>query len=254
MSEEDFEQQPLVEHLSELRRRLFWVLATFVIGLVVSFLYASDIFKIISKDANKHFELYALSPADSFKIYMQISFVAAFILALPVLLYHLWQFVRPGLERREQKAALIYIPIAFLLFIGGLLFGYFLVFPLMIDFLTNISKDLGVKQMYGIYQYISFMFNVIVPLAFLFLLPVVVLFLTRLRLITPELLIKLRKGAYLVLIVIALIITPDLMSNFLVAIPLILLYEVSILLSLWLYRRIEKETEEEQEPEEKLEA
>jgi sec-independent protein translocase protein TatC len=241
MSEEEF--QPLADHLVELRRRLIWVLATFVVGLVVSFFYAADIFKIIGKDANEHFALYALSPADSFKIYMQISLVAAFILALPVLLYHLWQFVRPGLEPREQKAALIYIPVAFLLFIGGLLFGYFLVFPLMIDFLTKISKDLGVKQMYGIYQYISFMFNVIVPLALLFLLPVIVLFLTRLRLITPALLIKVRKIAYIVLIVIALIITPDLLSNFLVAIPLILLYEISIALSIWLFRRMEKESE-----------
>jgi sec-independent protein translocase protein TatC len=247
MSEEDFDQQPLVEHLSELRRRLFWVIAVFIVGLIVSFVFAADIFKIISRDANEHFALYALSPADSFKIYMQISLVSAFVLALPVLLYHLWQFVRPGLAPKEQKAALIYIPVAFLLFIGGLAFGYFLVFPLMIEFLTNISKDLGVKQMYGIYQYISFMFNVIVPLALLFLLPVVVLFLTRLRLITPDLLIKVRKVAYLVLIVVALIITPDLLSNFLVAIPLILLYEISILLSLWLLRRLDKETAEEEE-------
>lgn len=240
MSEEEY--QPLTEHLIELRRRLIWVLAVFVVGLVISFIYAADIFKIISSDASRHFALYALSPADSFKIYMQISLVGAFILALPVLLYHLWQFVRPGLEAKEQKATLIYIPVAFLLFVGGLAFGYFLVFPLMIDFLTNISKELGVKQMYGIYQYFSFMFNVVVPLALLFLLPIIVLFLTRLRLITPHLLVKIRKFAYLVLIVIALLITPDLLSNFLVAIPLILLYELSIGLSVWLYRRIEKET------------
>jgi sec-independent protein translocase protein TatC len=240
MSEEEY--QPLTEHLVELRRRLIWVTAAFVIGLVISFIYAADIFKLISSDANRHFALYALSPADSFKIYMQISLVGAFVLALPVLLYHLWQFVRPGLEPKEQKATLIYIPFAVFLFVGGLAFGYFLVFPLMIDFLTNISKDLGVKQMYGIYQYFSFMLNIVVPLALLFLLPIIVLFLTRLRLISPHLLVKIRKIAYLVLIVIALLITPDLLSNFLVAIPLILLYELSIGLSVWLYRRIEKET------------
>lgn len=239
------EFQPLTEHLTELRRRLIWVLATFVVGLIVSFVYAADIFHIISKDASEHFSLYALSPADSFKIYMEISFVAATVLTLPVLLYHLWQFVRPGLKKREQQAALIYIPVAFLLFIGGLLFGYFLVFPLMIRFLTNISQDLGVKQMYGIYQYISFMVNVIFPLALLFLLPVVVLFLTRLRLITPALLIRLRRAAYMVLVIIALIITPDLVSNFIVSIPLILLYEISIWLSVWLYRRIGEDSGEE---------
>ncbi len=240
MNDEQMEQ-PLTEHLTELRRRLIWVLATFVVGLVVSFIYAADIFRIISKDAAKQFTLYALSPADSFKIYLDISLVAAFVLTLPILLYHLWQFVRPGLEKREQKAALIYIPVAFFLFVGGLLFGYFLVFPLMIQFLTNISQDLGVKQMYGIYQYISFMVNVILPLALLFLLPVIVMFLTRLRLITPHLLIRIRRAAYLILIVVALIITPDLVSNFIVGIPLILLYEISLGLSVWLYRRMEAE-------------
>lgn len=241
MSEQ--EMQPLAEHLVELRKRLLWVLATFVVGLGVSFYYAAKIFKIISKDAQPDFALYALSPADSFKIYLQIAFVVAFVISLPVLLYQIWQFVRPGLEPREHRAAMIYIPVACLLFIGGLLFGYFLVFPLMIDFLTKISNELGVKQMYGIYQYISFMFNVIVPLALLFLLPVIVLFLTRLRLLTPMLLVRVRKIAYLVLIVIALIITPDLFSNFLVAVPLIVLYEISVLLSFWLYRRMEEETE-----------
>lgn len=240
MNEEQF--QPLTDHLTELRRRLIWVLGIFVIALVISFMYAADIFHIISKDASTHLTLYALSPADSFKIYMDISFVAASIITLPVLLYHIWQFVRPGLEEREQKAALIYIPIAFLLFIGGLLFGYFLVFPLMIQFLTSISHDLGVKQMYGIYQYISFMVSVLLPLAMLFLLPVIVLFLTRLRIITPALLIRLRKVAYMILVIIALVITPDLVSNFMVGVPLILLYEVSVGLSLWLYRRIESES------------
>jgi sec-independent protein translocase protein TatC len=243
MSDEQF--QPLTEHLTELRRRLIWVLATFVVGLVISFIYAADIFRVISKDVTQHFSLYAISPADSFKIYMEISFVAAFVLTLPVLLYHLWQFVRPGLERREQKAALIYIPVAFVLFVGGLLFGYFLVFPLMIRFLTKISQDLGVKQMYGIYQYISFMVNVIFPLALLFLLPVVVMFLTRLRLITPALLIRLRRGAYLILVIISLLITPDIVSNLLVGVPLILLYEISIWLSSWLYHRIGEESSEE---------
>jgi sec-independent protein translocase protein TatC len=90
------------------------------------------------------------------------------------------------------------------------------------------------------------MFNVIVPLALLFLLPVVVLFLTRLRIITPALLIKIRKAAYFVLVIVALIITPDLLSNFLVGVPLILLYEVSVLLSVWLYRRLEKESSMEE--------
>jgi sec-independent protein translocase protein TatC len=242
MNEQE-EVQPFAEHLIELRKRLLWVVATFGVGLGVSFYYAAEIFKIISKHAQSEFSLYALSPADSFKIYLQIAVVVAFVISLPVLLYQLWQFVKPGLEPREHRAAIIYIPVACLLFIGGLLFGYFLVFPLMIDFLTKISNELGVKQMYGIYQYISFMFNVIVPLAFLFLLPVIVLFLTRLRLLTPMLLIRVRKVAYLVLIIIALIITPDLFSNFLVAVPLIVLYEISVLLSFWLYRRMNAEPE-----------
>lgn len=235
------ELQPLTEHLGELRRRIIWVLLTFMIGLIVSFIYASDLFHFIMKDATgPDIEINALSPGDPLMVYVQIAFICSVVFTLPVILYHLWQFVRPGLKENEQKNIIIYIPVAFFLFIGGLAFGYYLVFPLIISFLDTLSAQMGVKQMYGIYQYFDFMINVIIPIAVLFELPVIVLFLTKIRIITPQLLHKIRKVAYFSLVVVStLIAPPTIVANIMIAIPLIILYEVSVLLSIWQYRKLE---------------
>jgi sec-independent protein translocase protein TatC len=236
--------QTVTEHMLELRRRIIWVLVTFGAFLILGFIYSDKIFRLIAKDAIPNVTIHALSPSDPFKVYIQIAFVSAIVFTLPVFFYHLWQFVRPGLKPRERKAVMLYLPVAFFLFLGGLLFGYYLVFPFVIQFLNQLSQEMGVKQLYGIYQYFSFMVNIVLPLAVLFELPVIVLFLTRIRLINPSLLSKARRVAYFVLVVIGTLISPpDLVTNTLIIVPLILLYEISILLSAWVYRRMEKREE-----------
>src|SRR5690606_20120647 len=97
------DEMTLTSHLSELRRRLIWVLITFVFFLGVSFLFAADIFTWIRQDLLKDVQIHALSPADSLKIYVQISSIAACTFTTPVFLFHLWQFVRPGLKPNEQR-------------------------------------------------------------------------------------------------------------------------------------------------------
>lgn len=229
------------DHFIELRRRIIWVVITFVIALAVSFAFASDIFTWIRQDSLKDVKIHALSPSDSLKIYMQISFICALVFTTPVILYHLWQFVRPGLRPNEQRAALLYIPVVILLFLCGLLFGYYVIFPYLIHFSATLNAQLQAEEMYGIYQYFGFMLNIILPLAIFFELPVIVLFLTYIRLLSPEMLRKGRRAAYLIMVIIAAMITPpDVISNILVCIPLVLLYEISIWLSIWLHRRLEK--------------
>lgn len=232
------ERLPVTDHLHELRRRLIWIVLTFVIALAVNFAFAADIFTWIRQDSLQDVKIHALSPGDSLKIYMQISFIGAMVFTTPVILYHLWQFVRPGLKKREQHAALLYIPAAIVLFLCGLLFGYYVIFPYLIEFSASLNRQLGAEEMYGIYQYFGFMLNIILPLALFFELPVIVLFLTYIRLLSPSVLRRARRVAYLVMVIIAAIITPpDVISNILVGIPLVILYEVSIWLSSWLYRR-----------------
>lgn len=233
-------------HLHELRRRLIWVLITFVFFVAVSFLFAADIFAWIRQDSLKNVQIHALSPGDSLKIYVQISLISAIIFTTPVFLYHLWQFVRPGLKPKEQRIALIYIPVAIGLFLCGLLFGYYVIFPYLIQFSASLNQKLNAVETYGIYQYFSFMLNVILPLALFFELPVIVLFFTSIRLLTPALMRKWRRVAYLLLVILAAVITPpDLVSNILVGIPLILLYEVSLWICNWYSRRRQKKEQHE---------
>jgi sec-independent protein translocase protein TatC len=238
----DEKMQPLTDHLEELRRRIIWILLSFVVSLIVSFIYSVDIFNLIRDNAFQHLPINTLNPGDPLKIFMQISFILSFVFTSPIILYHIWQFVRPGLKREEQRAALMYIPAAIGLFLIGLAFGYFVIFRYMITFMTSLNRQMGIQEMYGVYEAFSFLFNITFPVALFFELPVIVLFLTRIRLLSPQLLKKARRLAYLVIVIIGAVITPpDVISNILVAIPLILLYEISIGISAWLYRRLEQE-------------
>lgn len=239
-------EMSITSHLNELRRRLIWVLITFAFFIGISFIFAADIFTWIRQDSLRNVQIHALSPADSLKIYVQISFISALFFTTPVTLYHVWQFVRPGLKPREQRTALLYIPIAISLFLCGLLFGYYVIFPYLIQFSASLNKELHAVEMYGIYQYFGFMFSILFPLALFFELPVIVLFLTSIRLLTPQVLRKWRRVAYLMMVVIAAVITPpDVISNILVGIPLILLYEISVWLCSWLYQKQIKKDQKE---------
>jgi sec-independent protein translocase protein TatC len=241
----DEQVQPLTEHLEELRRRIIWVLLFFLVMLIISFYYSIDIFRYIKDHTFHGYHLTVFKPADPIMIYMEISLILALVFTSPVIMYHLWQFVRPGLKKTEQRAALIYIPVVIGLFFLGALFGYFVVFPYVMDFLFSLSEKMGVPMLYGVDDAFNFLFSIVLPLALFFELPVIVLFLTRIRLITPAFLMKMRRVAYFILVVFsALIAPPNLVSNILIFIPLILLYEISVGLSSWLYRRMEKKEEE----------
>ncbi|MFA7503031.1 MAG: twin-arginine translocase subunit TatC, partial [Anaerovoracaceae bacterium] len=140
------------------------------------------------------------------------------------------------------------IPVAFLLFVLGVAFGYFILFPMVIKFLLMITDILDVNEMFGMSQYFSFMFKLIIPFGLLFELPVIIVFLTKIGVITPNLLVRIRKYAYLVLVIVGVSITPpDFISDLLVIVPLITLYEVSIWLSRIFARkrkaRLERESE-----------
>jgi sec-independent protein translocase protein TatC len=176
---------------------------------------------------------------DPVKIYMQFAFLIAFIITSPVILYQLWAFISPGLSDKERKVTLSYIPVSVILFVGGIAFAYFILFPFVVEFMTSIANRLDINQVIGINEYFQFLFQLTIPFGVLFQLPVVVMFLTRLGIVTPMYLVKIRKYAYFVLVVIAAFITPpDLLSHMMVTIPLLLLYEVSIFISRISYKKV----------------
>ncbi|PRX39628.1 sec-independent protein translocase protein TatC [Planifilum fimeticola] len=236
--------QPVTEHLGELRRRLIWVIVVFVLGLVVGFVFAADFVHWLKQQMPANVTMHVFSPAEPLRVYMMFAFVISAVITLPVAFYQLWAFVKPGLTKTEQRITLTYIPFAVILFCLGLLFGFYVIFPYLIRFMTGLSAALGTTETFGIYRYFGFMFNIVFPLGLFFELPLVILFLTRLRILRPDLLRRGRRAAYLGMVILAAVITPpDLVSNILVSIPLILLYEISLFLCTWLYRRIQKEDE-----------
>lgn len=243
------DEMSLVEHLGELRKRIMWVLAVLVLGMIAGLIVARPIIRYLKNiEPAASISWNVFSPWDALRLYMNFGLMIGLLFTLPVALYHIWAFVKPGLREVEQKASLRYIPGAFVLFLLGIAFGYFVVFPMAFYFTSSISRSLDITEMYGAAQYFSFMFNIILPLSILFELPIVVMFLTKIRLLNPKLLHKFRRISYMLLIILSTVITPpDAISAILVAIPLIILYEFSVLLSGIVYRKqLMKDAEWEQ--------
>src|SRR4051794_2562186 len=233
----------LVDHLEELRKRIIISALAFIVFFIVGFIYVDDIYKWFVGNT----KLLVLGPSDIMWIYFMLATVVAVAGTIPVLAFQIWLFVRPALRPVERRITVSYVPALFFLFVIGLAFGYFIIFPMVLDFLVNIGKDMFVTN-FTAERYFSFIMNMTLPFGVLFELPVVVMFLTSLGIINPFVLAKIRKYAYFVLIIIAVVITPpDFMSDFVVTLPLLLLYEISINLSKFIYRKkLKKQQDEDQ--------
>jgi sec-independent protein translocase protein TatC len=225
----------LTVHLEELRKRLIYILGSFLVFFAVSFAFVEKIYSWLVKDLE--FKLALLGPGDVLWIYFKISAVCSIALTIPLAAYHVWRFVLPALQEHERKATFMLIPALFLLFILGISFGYFLVFPIVLSFMQELAGE-GFQQFYTSEKYFSFLISLTVPFGILFELPVVILFLTAIGILNPQMLKKSRKIAYFVILITSVLITPpDLISDILVLVPLVLIYEVSINLSSFIYRK-----------------
>ncbi|WNS73907.1 twin-arginine translocase subunit TatC [Bacillus sp. DTU_2020_1000418_1_SI_GHA_SEK_038] len=236
----------LVEHLDELRKRLIISIAAFLVFFVAGFMYVEEIYHWVVRDLDV--KLIVLGPSDIIWVYFMIASVIAIAATIPVLAVQIWLFVKPALSPVERKISLSYIPALFILFIVGLCFGYFVIFPTVLGFLVDLGGQM-LETNFTAEKYFRFILHMTMPFGVLFELPVVVMFLTSLGILNPYALAKIRKYAYFVLIVIAIVISPpDFMSDFLVAIPLLFLYEISINLSKIVYKRkLKKEQQWEEQ-------
>jgi sec-independent protein translocase protein TatC len=236
----------MTRHLDELRKRLLAVALVFGVVLIGGFFTAEPVYHYLTArgSGGAYVRLNAFSFWDGVGIYMKIALTVAFGITLPFTFYQLWAFVSPGLKAEERRATIKYIPFAFISFVGGAAFGYYVVFPLAIHFTTSLNQGLGLVETYGAADYFRFLTNIVVPVSLLFELPLIVLFLTHLRLVNPQRLRKMRKVAYFALVVASVAITPpDFFSALLVLVPLLLLYEFGIVLSARVYRKQQREAE-----------
>ncbi|WP_246469672.1 twin-arginine translocase subunit TatC [Cohnella nanjingensis] len=229
----------LTEHLLEMRKRVIRIVVVLLVMLAAGLSLASSAISYLKNapPANS-LSWHALSPWDGIRVYMQFSLLFALVVTLPFSLYQLWQFAKPGLTETERRVTLKFIPLSAALMVAGTSFAYFVVFRMSLLFLRRLNSSMELEETYGIAQYFSFMFNIVIPCALMFELPIVIAFLTALRLLTPTLLRKWRRYGYMLLVVLStLIAPPDLLSNLFILVPFLLLFEISILLSAAIHNR-----------------
>lgn len=218
------DETSLVEHLTDLRKQIIKSVAVFLFFFLVVLSTINLWFPYITRGN----ELVVLGPLEVVKFYMSISSALSLGFSLPFIFHFIWQFVKPGLTHIESRFIGLYSPLMLALFIVGISFGYFVVNPLSYQFLINIG-EVNFNVMVSASEYIHFLLMTTVPLGILFELPIIAMFLSAIGLLTSEKMKKVRKWSYVILAVVSTLMTPpDFVSDFLVLIPMILLYEISI--------------------------
>jgi sec-independent protein translocase protein TatC len=215
----------LVDHLTDLRKQIIKSVAVFLIFFIGVFSTLNMWFPYVTRGN----DLIVLGPLEVVKFYMSISSTIALGLSLPFLFHFIWQFVKPGLNTKESRFIGLYSPLMLILFVLGIAFGYYVVNPLSYQFLINIG-EVNFDVMVSAGEYIHFLIMTTVPLGLLFELPIIAMFLSAIGILTSKKMKNVRKWSYVILGVVSTLMTPpDFVSDLLVMIPMILLYEISII-------------------------
>ncbi len=227
------EEAPVTEHIEELRHRIFKSIIAIVVGFLISWPFSKRIILYLEEPLpnNLKGKLIFLSPPEAFFTALKVSLFAGIVLAVPFILYQLWRFIEPGLYEHEKRFILPFIFFSTLFFLLGASFSYFIILPFALRFLLGFMNDILTPQI-TIGSYISFIIQMILAFGFVFLLPVVVWLLSKLDVINYKWLERNRKYAILVIFILAAVLTPpDVFSQVMMGLPLIVLYEISILVA-----------------------
>ena len=231
------EEATLVEHLDELRSRLFIALGALAVAFVVCFAFHERIVRWLTEPLPDDRKLVTFGVTEPFTTSVKVSLIAAFALALPVLLYQAWSFLAPAMEEHTQRVVSLFVLAGTLLFVAGVAFGYFVVLDQALEFLTNYDSDLYDIQIRASYYY-SFVSLALLAMGLMFELPVFVLALVRLGILTAARLKRNRRIGYFLMLVIAVLLpTVDPVSLALETLPLVVLFELSIQLATVMERR-----------------
>lgn len=229
----------LIEHIDELRKRIIIVIISILIGTGASYIFIEELMDIIIKPAEGLDFIY-ISPPELFLEYIKIAFVFGIAISMPIIIVQTWLFIKPGLKKKEKFFILFSMIMGLIFFISGILFAYFIITPLTLKFFSNMSLD-QIAPLFSFSNYIKFISSLLVSFGLVFELPMIVILLTQLNLVTPCIFKKYRKIVVLTVFVIASLLTPpDVISQILLGVPMTLLYEFSILLSVLIYKRKQK--------------
>lgn len=233
----DESQAPLLDHLIELRRRLLWSICALLVAFAISFYFAEDIFSFLVRPLTDAFgdgegKLVYTKLYEAFFVEIKVAFFAAFVLAFPVVSNQLWAFVAPGLYAEEKRAFLPFLVATPLLFALGAALAYYVVMPLAFGFFLGFQNETGGLQLEALPaagDYLSLVMQFILAFGVCFELPVLLLLLNRAGLVTREQLKSVRRYMIVAAFVVGAVLTPpDVVSQILLGLPLILLFEISL--------------------------
>lgn len=237
----DDKKSTVLRHILELRHRLIRSVIAVLITTIIAFVFAKHIFYVLTLPA-EGIDLIYIEMTEMIGTYMRVSLVSGIILAMPYLIYQLIMFVSPALQPREKKYVFLILPWVALMFLGGVVFSYFILVPPATKFLLTFGSDIAIPQI-KIGSYISVVTRLLLAVGLVFEMPVVTTFLARIGVLSPKWLADKRRTAIILAFVLAALITPtfDPVNQSLVAAPLIILYEVSIWLAKLVYRKRSQE-------------
>jgi len=229
------DEMTFLEHLEDLRKRIFYSLLALFIAVIPGAIWATDIFDILAKPLSKYLpegqKLAFTKLTSPFMLYMKVAFLAALFLAIPFILLQIWYFVAPGLYQKEKKYVWPFVIFTSAFFMMGAVFGYFVIFPYACKFFLNVGQNF--QAVITVEEYFSLMLKLLLGIAAVFELPTLIFFLSRMGIITSRWMIKKYKYAILVVFILAALITPtpDPVSQAILAGPMLGLYTFGILIA-----------------------
>ena len=247
--------ETLLTHLYELRSRLLWIVGSVMLVFLCLFYFANDLYGYLAGPLMAHMpegsSMVAIDVASPFLTPFKLVFVLSIVLAIPIILFHIWGFIAPGLYSHEKRLAFPIIVSSWILFYIGMAFAYFVVFPLMFAFFTRVAPE-GVAVMTDIGRYLDFVLKIFIAFGVAFEVPIVTFVLVKLGMTTPDQLAAKRPYVIVGAFVVGMLLTPpDIISQFLLAIPVWLLFELGLLMSRLMINNKstnEVEVSERQEP------
>ena len=235
MSEHATEMPPLMSHLVELKKRLSIAIVAYLVGVVVLMNFSDIVFEFVSAPIRQALPegtpLIFLNAPDVFFTYLKIALVLSLFATAPITFYQVWAFVAPGLYKNERRAFIGYFISSISLLISGAAFAFYIVFPLIFDFFLGFSTEM-IQAMPAIKEYLTLVLKLLFAFGLSFQIPIIIMVLVRLDLITPQALADKRRYVIVWAFIFAAILTPpDIISQTLLALPMLLLYEVGVVLA-----------------------
>lgn len=247
-------EMPFLDHLEELRWRILWSVLALFAGALGGFVVVQryQVLELLVRPVRPYLQagkLLYFSPVDGFFVTLKVGVLLGLILVFPILVYQVWAFLSPALEKREKRVIVPSLYLGLVLFAAGVAMAYFIALPVTLKFLVGFQTEF-LEASYEINAYMAFVLRLLLAFGIVFELPVVVMILSALGLVTPTLLRNNRRYALVIITIVACILSPGdvVVVSLLMMVPLTLLYEVSILLSRMIYRRKEENSIISQDP------